>query len=754
MVELLLNIIYACRTGLWDLLLECISEVIPYAFAYDHVNYSRYLTVMLGDMLALEKDFPEIYEQFLHGNFTAQLTEGMFNRVETDKVIEMTLNKDTKTPGGTTGFSTSLGAVQRWEINASYRASLREVFHQHLNYSTQRHKHKDLSPSRIKKDENDIKSILSILQQTFVDPFSEQQLLSISRGIVLDDTLAQRMLSAKEVGSEAMAAFIKDRLCEDHTMSIFDPIKKQKLPTFGNISKSKSVRVKEKLVTIQNTKDLFAKVAIIAQKRAVDLRQLLSFPLIELPLSLAEPDGTLKKTAKSRLLHAIEGETPPVDMLQKENAFIADGMAYVRQIKVSGLTFDQFSTKLLSTIINSSCFATRIDVVFDVYLDVSIKDVERHRRSTGEIAVKKIVSSAPIKQWGQLLSSGDFKNKLVTFILHDWQSKRNLLKNRTLFVNDAVETWCYKSESIELAEHLLSNQEEADTRMLLHAKDAGAQYEEVVISSPDTDVFAITLSKLSSIDANMYMLTGTGDKKRLIDLNAVAENSFLKLNRTDCTKEKFLEALPGFHCFTGCDSTSAFSGRGKIKPLKLLGQKNEYIDAFASLGSDWEISSSTMEILQSFVCHMYGKKDALQSEISLDDLRYDIYCRKGGKVSSETLPPCVNVFEQHVKRVNFQTKTWKSCLNTIIERGDPSQHGWGIDDSGLFIKWMTCKPAIEEVRFYAYLSIPNICRYLNKNFPRVKLNEIHIQIYLIQYFSEHRLQLINYVVSLFYRYLR
>jgi hypothetical protein len=92
---------------------------------------------MLGDMLSLESEFPEVYQQCLRGSFSAQLSDDIFNRVETDKVIEMTLNKDTKIPGGTNGFSTSLGAVKRWEINAAYRASLRSVFHQHLDYCPQ-----------------------------------------------------------------------------------------------------------------------------------------------------------------------------------------------------------------------------------------------------------------------------------------------------------------------------------------------------------------------------------------------------------------------------------------------------------------------------------------------------------------------------------------------------------------------------------------------------------------------------------------
>ena len=93
MTELLLNTIYSLRNGIFELLVECIRLIIPYAFAYDHINYARYLTSMLGDLLKLPTEFPDIYEEFLHGNFVTQLTEGTkFARVETDKVTEMTLN--------------------------------------------------------------------------------------------------------------------------------------------------------------------------------------------------------------------------------------------------------------------------------------------------------------------------------------------------------------------------------------------------------------------------------------------------------------------------------------------------------------------------------------------------------------------------------------------------------------------------------------------------------------------------------------
>ena len=101
-------------------------------------------------MLQLPDKFPEIHEEFMNGNFAAQLSDkGRFSRTETDKVIEMTLNKDTKTAGGCTGFSTNINAVKRWEISVAYRAKLRTCFHEHLNYQPQQFQHPDLNPARM-----------------------------------------------------------------------------------------------------------------------------------------------------------------------------------------------------------------------------------------------------------------------------------------------------------------------------------------------------------------------------------------------------------------------------------------------------------------------------------------------------------------------------------------------------------------------------------------------------------------------------
>ena len=89
---------------------------------------------MIGEMYELEETHPEVYHAFIGGNFSMQLSDTSgFGRIDPDKCIEMSINKDTKTPGGTTGFSTNPNSIIRWSINATFRAELRKILHEFVN---------------------------------------------------------------------------------------------------------------------------------------------------------------------------------------------------------------------------------------------------------------------------------------------------------------------------------------------------------------------------------------------------------------------------------------------------------------------------------------------------------------------------------------------------------------------------------------------------------------------------------------------
>ena len=199
-----------------------------------------------------------------------------------------------------------------------------------------------------------------------------------------------------------------------------------------------------------------------------------------------------------------------------------DGMALVRQVKNTKMTYSQFATVLLKKVLFIGRDSSRTDVVFDVYLDNSIKDVERNRRSCGELKLQQIIPDAEIKQWALLLSSNDNKNELIQFIFEHWKSNSNLINGKEFITT--VDSKAYKSNLNDCAriQELQSNHQKTDTRLFLHAKYASEDHDKVVIVSPDTEVFLIALSKNNLIRSHLYMLTGTGKYTRIIGIEAVA----------------------------------------------------------------------------------------------------------------------------------------------------------------------------------------------------------------------------------------
>ena len=192
--------------------------------------------------------------------------------------------------------------------------------------------------------------------------------------------------------------------------------------------------MQNKVVTLQANKDIFLKLAIIAQRRSVNLELLFKYPLGPLPLSLAEPDGTLKKTVKLSLIHKFEEDIDPVKTIMGCYAFIADGISCIHQMKVLKSTYAEFAVNLLKFIFSQAMNANRIDVVFDVYVPNSIKNVERYSRSLGELMLKRIIPTAEIKQWNLLLSHNENKNKLVRFIVDWWIKHPYLTKGKNVIV--------------------------------------------------------------------------------------------------------------------------------------------------------------------------------------------------------------------------------------------------------------------------------------------------------------------------------
>ena len=72
-------------------------------------------------MTQLPTTDPEVHAEFMQGGFSAQLDmQNPSGTIPIDQTIEVTINKDTQTPGGPRSFSLKPAVVKRYYLTVEY----------------------------------------------------------------------------------------------------------------------------------------------------------------------------------------------------------------------------------------------------------------------------------------------------------------------------------------------------------------------------------------------------------------------------------------------------------------------------------------------------------------------------------------------------------------------------------------------------------------------------------------------------------
>ena len=250
----------------------------------------------------------------------------------------------------------------------------------------------------------------------------------------------------------------------------------------------------------------------------------------------------------------------------------------IQRLNAKNKTFLHISESILSSVLCEGSQNNRIDVVFDVYRNMSIKIAERLNRVTGtDVQYKNIIGGHVIQQWRKFLCNSYNKSSLIKFLTEEWKQEqyRERLGSKSLDVT--CESACFKitKEGWSEVSELITSQE-ADTRVFLyalHAANEGAR--SVIITAEDTDIMVISLVLNRDIRCSIYQKSGTKNRTRYIDISKLASS----------LGEKVYDALIGYHSFTGCDTMSAFADRGKCSALKLLKKRTSTKRLSANLGS-------------------------------------------------------------------------------------------------------------------------------------------------------------------------
>ena len=417
----------------------------------------------------------------------------------------------------------------------------------------------------------------------------------------------------------------------------------------------------------------------------------MSYQLTPVPYSLALADGFMSNTDKSKGMHHLVADTDDATVTPYPNEIlvIEDGNAVFHRLRDLPDKFSGIERKVLEeSVLNSSSacvFRT------DMYSPNSVKATERNRRGVGD---KLIVSGGEMKRpkdWKVFLSNDDNKVQLVKVLLDTWSSAPTapILHGREVVLVCEGSTYMWRSTGDAMScveiESLQSDQEETDTRVVLYSLYAQEMlYSTTRVKTPDTDIFFILLHHARRFtDLWVLFETGKGHTKCCVDISKLTESY----------SPVFTAALLGLHAFFGCDNTSAFRSKGKVKALKLLEKHNKFHAAFAELGESWTAAEVVVASLKELTCLLYGDKRVTK----VNTLRHTRLLKKCGehgklkpskKIELASLPPCQSSLVEHINRVNFQVGIWKRAHIPKSDIPDPTKgHGWTVEDGQIQPKW-------------------------------------------------------------------
>ena len=165
----------------------------------------------------------------------------------------------------------------------------------------------------------------------------------------------------------------------------------------------------------------------MGQSQKIDVRDLLSHSLGPLPWALAMPEGLSRKTKKAALAAQLQKNEHLVQGIPENAATIIDAIGLVQKINVasSQTTFGSVVSTFFTMAWNEGGpQRTRIDIVFDTYREISIKNVERGIRGEVQgVQLANITATQIIRQW-RFLSQMKNKTSLIRFLANEFKKEK------------------------------------------------------------------------------------------------------------------------------------------------------------------------------------------------------------------------------------------------------------------------------------------------------------------------------------------
>lgn len=532
----------------------------------------------------------------------------------------------------------------------------------------------------------DVKALTRVIGE-MGNPFCEdsKDLLVLDSRDVADPAVINTLHQIEKLGQEQYDTYVNERLVHQ-IKPITDPIKRNNLPLFSRPPVREKSRTKLQVLSLKNDCSLFSRLFIASQTRDGDLDEFFAHENQACPPALSQM-GRIRLGTKSDLVGCLEDLITP-----QENAaaspsvevMILDGAAIVNMLAPGNAkTFSEYATLVFLPYITSQLQHTsRVDIIWDEYFPDSLKADTRKKRGKGTRRRVEPSSSIP-GNWQAFLRIDENKMELFAFL-----STRiaTVETEKQIISTNHKDVLC--TQTRDVAGLAPCSHEEADTRILLHVQDAVRQgYTKVSIRTVDTDVVILAVAAVGHLDIDeLWVAFATGKNFRYLAAHEMA----VALGPNKC------RGLPFFHAFTGCDTVSCFSGRGKKTAWQTWKACDEVTSAFCALAATPTISTVNdyMDPLERFVVLLY---DRTSSQEHVNETRKHLFTQSGRSI--EAIPPTREALRQHIKRAAYQAGfCWGQMMICTPDLPSPSEWGWVQSDNGWKIYWTTLPEATEACR--------------------------------------------------------
>ncbi|XP_055683740.1 uncharacterized protein LOC129790305 [Lutzomyia longipalpis] len=334
--------------------------------------------------------------------------------------------------------------------------------------------------------------------------------------------------------------------------------------------------------------------------------------------------------------------------------------------------------------------SSRVDIVWDLYTSSNIKHSIQTKRQNGGIRRPDLPYKGPIpSDWNSYLKCNDNKVELFNFLGNAFLN--GVMEIQTIVTN--IGERIHATSSSTNLRDIELRLDEADIRIFCHARDMVVQgITSILIVCMDTDVLVLAISYFHTFQEiglkEMWVMTGTGNKRRFISVGSIAHS----------LGEKKARALRGFHAFSGCDTTSFLMGKGKKTLWKTFLNHTEALDAFYEISNPISPDrvAELLRIFEKFLINVYDKNSPAKD---VNESRKLLFSKSHKPI--QMIPPTSSALLQHTLRTAYQAgEIWSRGVEdpSKIQVSCPTNYGWKFDNgtwkplwSVLPSIWEACK---------------------------------------------------------------